>query len=156
MRVAWALQWLHVMCTATLTFGAIHAKRGRDALAAIGLLASFRGILVHDHWAACGVYDCQHASCNARHLRELIAMAETYPELPWPKRLIALLCEANEATRLALTQAANVSGCFRSEDGAHAFATIRSYLSTLHNQSVDPYQALVMTFRGNPPMSRLA
>jgi len=51
-RVAGALQWLHVLCTATLTFYAIHAKRGRDALAAIGLLGSFRGILVHDHWSA--------------------------------------------------------------------------------------------------------
>lgn len=49
-----------------------------------------------------------------------------------------------------------VSGCFRSTDGAHAFATIRSYLSTLHKQSIDAYQALVMTFQGNPPMPRLA
>ena len=241
MRVAGALQWLHVLCTATLTFYAIHAKRGRDALAAIGLLASFRGILVHDHWAAYAVYTCQHAFCNAHHLRELIAIAETYPDLPWPKRLRALLCEANEATcmaraaglaalpspriedfftrydallaegarchprrtgprgrrgRVKQTPAYNligrlrdhrqevlrfitdlrvpfdnnqaerdirmpklkqkVSGCFRSEEGAHAFATIRSYLSTLRKQSVDPYQALVMTFRGNPPMPRLA
>ena len=49
-----------------------------------------------------------------------------------------------------------VSGCFRGEDGAQAFATIRSYLSTLRKQSVDVYQALVMTFQGNPPMPRLA
>ena len=49
-----------------------------------------------------------------------------------------------------------VSGCFHSDQGAQAFATIRSYLSTLHKQSVDPYQALVMTFQGNPPMPRLA
>jgi transposase len=238
LRVGGALQWLHVLCTATLTFYAVHAKRGRDALAGIGLLACFRGILVHDHWAAYGVYDCQHAFCNAHHLRELIAVAEAYPELPWPKRLIALLCEANEATRMAglaalpgpliegffdrydallaegarchprrtappgrrgrvkQTPAYNligrlrdhryevlrfltdlrvpfdnnqaerdirmpklkqkVSGCFRSEEGAHAFATIRSYLSTLRKQSVDIYQALIMTFQGNPPMPQLA
>jgi transposase len=49
-----------------------------------------------------------------------------------------------------------VSGGFRSEQGAHAFATIRSYLATLRKQSADPYQALVMTFQGNPPMPRLA
>lgn len=48
-----------------------------------------------------------------------------------------------------------VSGCFRSTDGAHAFATIRSYLSTLHKQSIDAYQALVKTFQGHPPMPQL-
>ena len=241
MRVAGALQWLHVLCTATLTFYAVHAKRGRDALAAIGLLAAFRGILVHDHWSAYAAYACQHAFCNAHHLRELIAVAETYPGLRWPQRLIDLLCEANMATQMARaagfsalpgpmiedlftrydailiegtryhprrtgppgsrrrvkqTPAHNliarlqdhrdevlrfitdlrvpfdnnqaerdirmpklkqkVSGCFRSDQGAQVFATTRSYLSTLHKQSVDTYQALVMTFQGNPPMPRLA
>ena len=48
-----------------------------------------------------------------------------------------------------------VSGCFRSEAGAHAFAILRSYLSTLRKQSTDTYPALVMTFQGNPPMPRL-
>ena len=48
-----------------------------------------------------------------------------------------------------------VSGCFRGDDGAQAFAIIRSYLSTLRKQSVDVYQALVMTFQGNPPRPRL-
>jgi transposase len=38
MRVAGALHWLPVLCTATLTFDAIHAKRGAEALTAIGLL----------------------------------------------------------------------------------------------------------------------
>jgi hypothetical protein len=33
--------------------------------------------------------------------RELIGVAETYPGLPWPTQLIALLCQANEATRAA-------------------------------------------------------
>ncbi|WP_295578355.1 IS66 family transposase [uncultured Lamprocystis sp.] len=240
LRVGRALQWLHVLCTATLTFYAVHAKRGHEALEAIGLLASFRGILVHDHWKAYLMYACQHAFCNAHHLRELIAVAETYPKLAWPERLIALLCEANVAThyaraagyaalpgpmiddfftrydallaqgarahprrtgppgsrrRVKQTPACNlvgrlrdhrhavllfivdlrvpfdnnlaeramrmpklkqkVSGCFRSAEGAAAFATIRSYLSTLNKQSVDTYQALVMTFQGNPPMPRL-
>ncbi len=49
-----------------------------------------------------------------------------------------------------------VSGGFRSDAGAKDFATIRSYLSTLRKQSIDTYQALVMTFQGNPPMPRLA
>ena len=240
LRVGKALQWLHVLCTATLTFYAVHAKRGREALAAIGLLAHFRGILVHDHWAAYLGLDCLHAFCNAHHLRELIAVTETYPGLAWPQRLIDLLLEANKATqaardaglsalaaatradffrrydailaegaryhprrpgppgsrrRVKQTPAHNlvtrlrdhrdevlrfvtdlrvpfdnnvgerdmrmpklkqkVSGCFRSVAGAHAFATVRSYLSTLHKQSADVYQALVLTFQGQPPMPRL-
>ena len=48
-----------------------------------------------------------------------------------------------------------VSGCFRSPEGAAAFATVRSYLSTLRKQSIDLYPALVMTFRGQPPMPHL-
>jgi transposase len=241
LRVGTALQWLHVLCTATLTFYAVHAKRGREALLAIGLLANFRGILVHDHWKAYLGLDCLHAFCNAHQLRELIAVTETYPGLAWPQRLIDLLREANEVTQAArnagltaLSAAAiddvfrrydailaegaryhprrlgppgsrrrvkqtpahnlvtrlqdhrdevmrfvtdlrvpfdnnvgerdmrmpklkqKVSGCFRSEAGAHAFATVRSYLSTLHKQSADVYQALVLTFQGEPPMPRVA
>jgi transposase len=45
-----------------------------------------------------------------------------------------------------------VLGCFRSPDGAAAFATVRFSLSTLRKQSSDLYPALVMTFRGQPPM----
>lgn len=240
MRVAGKLHWLHVLCTATLTVYFVHAKRGREALAAFGLLALFRGILVHDHWAAYAFYTCRHAFCNAHHLRELVAIAEQFPHLNWPKRMIALLTEANAAAvgarnaglaalpasvienfrtryaaildqgerrhprrtapagsrrRVKQTPAYNlitrlrdhrddvlrfisdlrvpfdnnqaerdirmpklkqkVSGCFRSAGGASAFATVRSYLSTLHKQSVDTYQALIMTFEGNRPMPQL-
>jgi hypothetical protein len=35
------------------------------------------------------------------------------------------------------------------------FATVRSYLSKLHKQFADVYQALVLTFQGHPPMPRL-
>jgi transposase len=240
MRVAGKLHWLHVLCTATLTVYFVHAKRGREALAAFGLLAYFRGILVHDHWAAYATYPCEHAFCNAHHLRELVAIAEQFPHLNWPQRMIALLCEAKAAAadarnaglaavpapaikdlrqryaaildqgerrhprrdpppgtrrRVKQTPAYNliarlrehrdevlrfisdlrvpfdnnqaerdirmpklkqkVSGCFRSANGATAFATVRSYLSTLHKQSIDTYQALVLTFQGRPPMPQL-
>lgn len=204
-------------------------------------LPPHQGIPVHDHWSAYAAYTCQHAFCNAHHLRELIGIAETYPRLAWSQQLIALLCEASATTcmagaaglaalpgmmiedfftryeallaegarchprrhappgqrpRLKQSPAYNliarlsehrdevlrfitdlrapfdnsqaerdirrrklkqkVSGCFRGEDGAQAFATIRSYLSTWRKQSVDAYQALAMTFQGNRPMPRLA
>ncbi|MBK1719587.1 IS66 family transposase [Thiocystis violacea] len=103
LRVVGALRWLHVLCTTCLTFYAVQAKRGAAALTAIGLLSGFRGILVHDHWRAYLTTPAQHAFCNAHHLRELIALSEADPVLSWPKRLITLLCDANDATRAART-----------------------------------------------------
>ena len=49
-----------------------------------------------------------------------------------------------------------VSGCFRTEDGATTFCTIRSYLATLHKQGSNPLQALIQTFKGQPPQPRFA
>jgi transposase len=99
MRVGKALHWLHALSNATLTAYFAHAKRGAEALEAFGLLARFRGVLVHDHWQAYIRFDCLHAFCNAHHLRELIAIAETIPsQQPWAEDMIALLCEANVLT----------------------------------------------------------
>jgi len=47
------------------------------------------------------------------------------------------------------------SGGFRSETGVGAFATIRSYLSTLRKQSADLFAALVLTFQGSPPIPHI-
>jgi transposase len=99
MRVGGGLQWLHVLSNASLTAYFPHPKRGGAALEAFGLLARFSGVLVHDHWQAYIRFDCRHAFCNAHHLRELIAIAETIPsQRPWAEDLIALLCEANALT----------------------------------------------------------
>lgn len=98
-RVGKALHWLHALSTASLTAYFVHAKRGAEALAAFGLLIRFFGVLVHDHWRAYAMFDCLHAFCNAHHLRELIAVAETVPsQKPWAEDMIALLCEANALT----------------------------------------------------------
>lgn len=99
MRVGGDLQWLHVLSNASLTAYFAHPQRGAEALEAFGLLARFHGVLVHDHWPAYIRFDCLHAFCNAHHLRELIAIAETIPsQPPWAEDRIALLCEANALT----------------------------------------------------------
>jgi transposase len=49
-----------------------------------------------------------------------------------------------------------ISGLFRTDTGIGLFATIRSYLSTMHKQGADIFEALVLTFQGSPPMPRLA
>ncbi|MEE4187245.1 MAG: IS66 family transposase [Roseobacter sp.] len=98
-RVGRALHWLHVLSTANLTAYFPHPKRGGEAIEAGGLLPRFAGILVHDHWKPYTPLACQHAYCNAHHLRELTAIAEAIPsQRPWTEDMIALLCEANTLT----------------------------------------------------------
>ena len=48
-----------------------------------------------------------------------------------------------------------VSGCFRSEQGAHAFARIRGYLSTLRKQALPVLSALEMALVGHPLLPAL-
>ena len=44
----------------------------------------------------------------------------------------------------------NISGLFRSEDGAHAFCRIRSYLSTARKKALGALEAVTRVFTGNP------
>jgi transposase len=69
--------WLHVGCTRTLTFYAVHPKRGTAAHAAIGLLPGYTGTAVHDGFAPYFTHaNCCHALCGAHLLRELTFLAE--------------------------------------------------------------------------------
>jgi len=89
-RVGGHLEWLHVASTAQLTHYAVHAKRGRAATAAIGILPRFGGRSVHDGLEAYRQYGCAHALCNAHHLRELTAVEE-HDQQPWATQMKELL-----------------------------------------------------------------
>jgi transposase len=96
-RVAGKLHWLHVFSTPTLTRYGIHAKRGREALDALGLLPHFKGELMHDGWSAYASYpQCGHALCGAHLLRELTFLHEQHQQ-GWAGEMKALLLMAKAA-----------------------------------------------------------
>lgn len=237
-RRAGQLAWAHVTSTSQLTHYAIHPKRGQEAMDAIGILPTYRGVSVHDGWDSYGVYTaCRHALCNVHHRRELTFLEEEYRQA-WAADLKALLREMKAATdqarsqgqlhlapavcadfleryqalldaglaanppppeqrrrpgqrgRLAQSPARNllerlllqrdevlaflddlaipfdnnqaerdlrdlkvqqkVSGCFRSDWGADAYARIRGYLATLRKQGHALLAALDTLFAGCP------
>jgi transposase len=234
-RVAGKLLWLHALVTPTLTWMACHKKRGLEAFAALAILHRFVGVLVHDGWKPYRELLCQHALCNAHHLRELTHLFENLKQA-WAGRMIDLLrlaChEVNQgqaplsAPRLAVFRAqyaeilaegdafhprvpltgkrgrtrqslaANlllrlrryaddvwrfatdvnvpftnnlaeqairmakirqkISGGFRTQNGAQTFCVIRSYLATMHKQGANLFDALTLTFQGQPPQPRFA
>jgi transposase len=234
-RRAGKLAWVHVASTSRLTRYAVHAKRGREATDAMGILPDFAGVSVHDGWKTYGSYTtARHALCNIHHLRELTFLEEQYQQ-PWATQMKALLLEMKTATEqaradglpqlpattraafvtryqavLATGHAANpppdrrprqrgrvkqspaqnllerlwvrqnevlaflddlttpfdnnqaerdlrtlkmqqkVSGCFRSDPGADAFARLRSYFATLRKQGHPLLAALQTVFAGRP------
>src|SRR6266480_1216024 len=101
--VAGQRHWMHVSATEQLTHYAVHAKRGKEALDAIGILEGFEGVSVHDGWRSYWHYACQHALCNVHHLRELTFLHEEQHQ-DWAGKLKELLLDIKAAVEQARAQ----------------------------------------------------
>jgi transposase len=242
-RIDGKLHWWHTASTEELTHYQVHAKRGREGIEAGGILPAFGGRAMHDAMSAYFRYGCEHALCNAHHLRELTYLVEREKQ-EWAAELIDLLVlayrqvegaraagaaaldavtlaviedeyrrivaagwEANpppaaesslapKRGRPAQSKARNllgrlsryeretlafvydlaipfdnnqaerdlrmmkvqqkVSGCFRSEEGAHCFGRIRGYLVTMRKQGQPMLAAILNVFCGHPIVPSLS
>jgi len=93
LRVENRLNWLHVASTNYLTYYSVQPKRGQDGMNAIDILPAFEGRAVHDCWPSYFAFDnCQHALCNAHHLRDLLFVIEQY-EQSWAEEMLQLLLD---------------------------------------------------------------
>jgi len=104
LRVAGTLYWAHVASTKQVTYLEVHAKRGQQALDAIGILPRRKGKVVHDDYSSYGRYtEVEHVGCNAHHLRELVFIEEQYVQ-EWAEQMAELLVEIKEAVEKAQEQ----------------------------------------------------
>ncbi len=89
--------WLHCVSNHLWSYYLPHDKRGFDAMEEMGVLPHFNGVLCHDHWKPYFRFDCQHALCNAHHLREL-ERAWEQDKQEWARDMRKLLLQINQAT----------------------------------------------------------
>lgn len=88
--------WLHSASTPDLTYYFPHAKRGQAAMQAAEVLPEFQGVAIHDHWEAYQQFEqCDHAFCNAHHLREL-QRALDQDQAAWAEEMKTLLLDIKE------------------------------------------------------------
>ena len=83
-RVEGKLHWVHCARTGKYTLLTVHARRGTQAMEAMGVLPSFAGVAVHDAWAPYDTYTApEHQLCCAHALRELQAVTDCAPAGEW-------------------------------------------------------------------------
>jgi transposase len=100
MKINGKLFWLHSASTAQAIYYFPHAKRGTEAMNAMGILPGFHGVAIHDFWSSYLGYNCAHALCNAHLLRELTFVWEECHQ-KWGQAMIDALLKWKEAVQQA-------------------------------------------------------
>ena len=123
--------WLHNASNEQWTLIEPHARRGKEAMDAMGVLPEFNGYLVHDHWKPYYQYNaCTHALCNAHHKRELTYAREQDGQR-WAQQMERLLDDLNCAVKEA-------GGCLPEAQGKKWRAKYRRLLNTADKECPPP------------------
>jgi hypothetical protein len=125
-RVEGRLHWVHCARTGKYTLLTVHARRGTEAMKAMGVLPWFTGVAVHDAWAPYDTYTApDHQLCCAHAQRELQAVTDAAPQGQW--------CWAGQAAEALTAMQALVSEAIRQDrdaaDPAALAAQVRLYRS---------------------------
>jgi len=91
--------WMHVLCTPLLTFFAIHLRRGKEAIQAIGIIPRFTGWLMHDFLSSYLSFEnCLHTFCKSHLMRELVFLFEQHHQA-WAQDLHTLFLAMLECVK---------------------------------------------------------
>jgi len=91
--------WLHVCCTSLLTLLLCHRKRSSEGVTAMGVLPSYTGVAIHDHYSTYNKFEtCSHSYCNEHHVRELDGAFER-DKAEWAERMKVVLYDGLDLKR---------------------------------------------------------
>jgi transposase len=87
--------FIRVYSTLRAAYYTLNAHKGDAGIMRDGILATFLGILCHDHDKKLYKYGTQHGACNAHLLRDLKGLAELW-QVEWANKFRKLLVNMNE------------------------------------------------------------
>jgi transposase len=150
-RVAGRLHWVHSASTSLLSLLTVHAKRGKVAMDAAGVLPGFVGVAVHDGWAPYWRFeDVRHALCGAHLLRELEAITDE-PGQGWAAGMAELLVDAK-----LVADRARAAGAGQVDDQVRARLHARYERLLADGQAANPPPPANSRRRGRAPRSPAA
>jgi transposase len=161
--------WIHVYSAGEITLKFLHEKRGQEAIADIGVIPRYGGVIIHDCWASyLSYHHCDHGLCGSHLLRELtfIVDANGYAWATDMKQLLQQTCQQvakRKRKRLTPREYDNLQKRYRSiiTRGAKELPPIparqngkrgRVAKSDAHNlwQRLKEYESAVLLFARNP------